>query len=597
MTPLAFAGCAGWLHEPAAAHAGGHGVVICPPHGYEALCSHRALRSLAELLARQGLATLRFDYHGTGDSLGSDDDSGRVAAWLDSIAAAVAALRRHSGVERVSVVGLRLGALLAAAAAARMPDVAGLALLAPVPSGVAYLREQRALAQLANDAPAGLPPETGIWAAGFTIGPRTQHDLRRLDLLELDAPPAPRILLLDRGEQPDARLAGHLAELGAAVSRLPFTGGTALMQDARLAETPDADFAALARWLNHIPPGRTRPHVLPDPAVLEGDGFREQPVRMSGTAALAAVLCEPRGVAAQGPTVLFLSTGANRHIGYGRAWVLLARQLAASGFTSLRLDVAGIGDSDARPGGGQVVYCDGAREDVRAALDWIAARGMAPAALVGICSGAHLAFQTALSDRRPVLQVLVNLQRFHWHEGDSLELAPRRVIHPTGIYVQKLRARRTWVRLLRGQVDLAAVARGMYRRYARRAAARAGALVRRGDAGRARLAHEVRALSAGGLLSVIVYADNDPGLDELTRCFGGGGRLLRRHRGVRLELLGRADHNMSAAPAREALACVLRRALTEAADAANAAAAQHTGRTAVSAWWTLAPLPRSTRNA
>jgi hypothetical protein len=405
------------------------------------------------------------------------------------------------------------------------------------------------------------------------------------------------VLLLLRGDQPqpEARLASHLAGLGADITRLPFTGCTALMRDARLTAVPEDDFAAVAEWLRHMPPGRPRPHALPEPALIAGDRFREQPVRIAGTATLAAVLCEPVGVPTRGPTVLFLSTGANRHIGYGRAWVLLARQLATSGYASLRLDVAGIGDSDARPDGGQVVYCDGARDDVRAALDWIAARGMAPAALVGICSGAHLAFQTVLADRRPVLQVLVNLQRFHWHDGDSLDLAPRRVIQPTGTYIRKLRAGRTWLRLLRGKIDLPAVARGLYRRYARRAAARAGTLLRPRDAGRARLAREFRALGASGLRSVIVYADTDPGLDELTRCFGGGGRLLRRQRGVRLELLGRADHNMSAAPARDALAGVLRRALADIAEAVPAAPAAMDGTT--ESWWTLDPLPRSTRNA
>jgi alpha/beta superfamily hydrolase len=597
MTPLAFAGCAGWLHEPDPSRAGGHGVVICPPHGYEALCSHRALRGLAEMLARQGLATLRFDYLGTGDSLGDDRDPGQSAMWLDSICAAVAALRRHAGVERVSLVGLRLGGLLAAIAATRLAEIAGVALLAPVQSGVTYLREQRALAHLANDAPAGLPPETGLWAAGFAIDPHTQHELRRLDLTELEDAPAPRILVLERGEQPqmEARLAGYLAGLGAAVTRLRFDGCAALMQDARLSVTPDEDFAAVARWLLRIPPGRPRPHALPDPAVIEGPGFREQPVRIVGTAALAAVLCEPVGQTTRGPTVLFLSTGANRHIGYGRAWVLLARHLAACGFASLRLDVAGIGDSDARQGGGHVLYSEAARDDVRAALDWIAARRMAPAALVGICSGAHLAFQTALIDRRPVMQVLVNLQRFHWQDGDTLDLAPRRVIHPTGTYVRKLRARRTWLRLLRGQVDLAAVAQGLYRRYGHRAAARASALLHPRVAGRARLARELRALGASSLRTVVVYSDNDPGLDELTRCFGGGGRLLRRHRGARLELLGRADHNMSAAPAREALAGVLRRSLDE---AAAALAERHPAmRRVADRWWTLDPLPRSTRNA
>lgn len=43
--------------------------VICPvPFGYENICSHRSLRVLADQLARAGIASLRFDFPGTGDS-------------------------------------------------------------------------------------------------------------------------------------------------------------------------------------------------------------------------------------------------------------------------------------------------------------------------------------------------------------------------------------------------------------------------------------------------------------------------------------------------------------------------------------------------
>jgi hypothetical protein len=52
---------------------------------------------------------------------------------------------------------------------------------------------------------------------------------------------------------------------------------------------------------------------------------------------------------------------------------------------------------------------------------------------------------------------------------------------------------------------------------------------------------------------------------------------------------------MSAAPARDALAGVLRRALADIAEAVPAAPAAMDGTT--ESWWTLDPLPRSTRNA
>jgi len=88
----------GWLSpassEEARAATAAHGVVLCNPFGYEAMCMHRAYRYFAEAFAHAGFPALRFDYHGTGDSSGKDRDPQRLRAWLDSIHAAAAARTR-----------------------------------------------------------------------------------------------------------------------------------------------------------------------------------------------------------------------------------------------------------------------------------------------------------------------------------------------------------------------------------------------------------------------------------------------------------------------------------------------------------------------
>ena len=45
-------------------------VLLCNPFGEEASRSHRTFRVLATQLERTGFSVLRFDYSGTGDSLG-----------------------------------------------------------------------------------------------------------------------------------------------------------------------------------------------------------------------------------------------------------------------------------------------------------------------------------------------------------------------------------------------------------------------------------------------------------------------------------------------------------------------------------------------
>ena len=65
-----------WYHAPEVRS--GQGVVICPPLGHEYISAYRSLRELADRLAAAGVAVLRFDYHGTGDSAGEDDDPDRM---------------------------------------------------------------------------------------------------------------------------------------------------------------------------------------------------------------------------------------------------------------------------------------------------------------------------------------------------------------------------------------------------------------------------------------------------------------------------------------------------------------------------------------
>jgi pimeloyl-ACP methyl ester carboxylesterase len=116
------------------------GVLLCNPFGHEAVRAHRAYRQLAALLARSRFHVLRFDYFGTGDSAGREDE-GRVAQWLEDVQAAADELRDMTGVERLACVGLRLGATLAALAARGRADVEHLVLWDPVVNGASYVRE------------------------------------------------------------------------------------------------------------------------------------------------------------------------------------------------------------------------------------------------------------------------------------------------------------------------------------------------------------------------------------------------------------------------------------------------------------------------
>lgn len=116
------------------------GVVLCYPFGQEYMRSHWAMRQLASMLAQKGFHVLRFDYRGTGDS-SLDLDQVTPEFWINDIDSAISELKDLTGVEKISLVGLRLGALLAATVATQRSDVGSLVVWDPIISGQKYIDE------------------------------------------------------------------------------------------------------------------------------------------------------------------------------------------------------------------------------------------------------------------------------------------------------------------------------------------------------------------------------------------------------------------------------------------------------------------------
>ncbi|MFT3756187.1 MAG: hypothetical protein QM769_09630 [Pseudoxanthomonas sp.] len=112
-------------------------VLVCPPLLHEHVRSYRFFSLLCERFAEAGLACLRFDYYGTGDSGGEDADFSPDAA-IGDIAAAAAELRRRTGDVPLALLAVRASALLAAEAA---PVIAAdvLWLWLPVADGKTYV--------------------------------------------------------------------------------------------------------------------------------------------------------------------------------------------------------------------------------------------------------------------------------------------------------------------------------------------------------------------------------------------------------------------------------------------------------------------------
>ena len=369
-------------------------VLLCAPIGEEEHNAHETFRRLAATLAAQGMASLRFDYHGTGDSLGRWSDPGRGEAWLASIRDAYEAIGRL-GIAKIAGVGMRIGATLAATAAQEgLIDLAALVLWDPC-SGKSMLREGKA--RRPNQVP---PPPGAVDTPGYLYEADAVADLRAVDPATLaPGPLAPHVLVLTRNDRPMSRplrkrLDDPRIEWAEAVGQselldLPMTDNV----------VPTDSLARIVTWL------RQHDTDAPVPVVLAASNeiiFRTAPdqrpltertVSLGGMDLFGITTepdCPPRG-----PLLVLINVASDRHVGPGRRWVDSARTWADMGFRVLRIDQSGTGDSPCR--GGQefgVLYAREWLDDLPHALRSLPC-SESGIALISLCSGAYSAMETA----------------------------------------------------------------------------------------------------------------------------------------------------------------------------------------------------------
>ena len=113
--------------EPPTPHGG---VVICHPHPlYGDDMDNPVVVRLAEVFGEMGLATIRFNFRGTGQSTGAHGHG--VAEQHDVEAARVRVASLVGGDQPVILAGYSFGAAVVAEVAAKHPELSGVVLVAP----------------------------------------------------------------------------------------------------------------------------------------------------------------------------------------------------------------------------------------------------------------------------------------------------------------------------------------------------------------------------------------------------------------------------------------------------------------------------------
>jgi alpha-beta hydrolase superfamily lysophospholipase len=183
------AGLFGMYHAPS--FPARRAMLMCPPLGQDLIRCHRLYRQLAQSLAEEGMAVLRFDYYGTGDSAGDSAEVDWERCVSDATTAA-AELRRRAGVDRIVAFGARLGGSVALTAAerARFSEVIA---WDPVLDGDRYVAELDTMqAALREDAGRFARPRSHSDVAeqwlGFDIGQTLRRQLSALHVAPANVP-------------------------------------------------------------------------------------------------------------------------------------------------------------------------------------------------------------------------------------------------------------------------------------------------------------------------------------------------------------------------------------------------------------------------
>ena len=271
------------------------------------------------------------------------------------------------------------------------------------------------------------------------------------------------------------------------------------------------------------------------------------------------ILTEPPAAEARRRGVIFVNDGATYHVGANRLNVALARRWAREGYTVLRMDLAGLGDSNTRAGrANDDVFPPEALDDIGAAVQFLQSRyGIQDITLAGLCSGAYHALRAAVAGLSISRILMVNPQNFFWKEGATLEdLQLAEVVRNPSLYRERLLSADAWRRLLTGRVNVWRIVQIYFYRPLLTVESKLRELARfihirlPNDLG-----WELERIGARALRIVFVFSRGDPGIDLLTIQAGSSIKRLGKH--CHVHIIDGADHTFTDSDSRAALEKIL----------------------------------------
>lgn len=265
------------------------------------------------------------------------------------------------------------------------------------------------------------------------------------------------------------------------------------------------------------------------------------------------------------PAVVLLNAGLLHRVGPNRIYVQLARALAQDGFTVLRFDFSGLGDS--RPRADHLPYAQSAPLEAREAMDWLAQHhGAQRFLLIGHCAGAAFALLVAREDPRVVGAALINLEGgdAQWTEFDRIKKVSQQNARNYGQHA--IFSRERWAKLLSGRADYGSITRvvlkdilwyrivGFSFRASHVLAARRPA-VQAEQAARAQ--QYLGPIIERGAALLLLHSEGSTGLEQIRAQLGGELERLIAAGKLELTVIAQSDHLFTLVARQRQLCAVL----------------------------------------
>ena len=277
--------------------------------------------------------------------------------------------------------------------------------------------------------------------------------------------------------------------------------------------------------------------------------MREHACFFGADQTLVGVVTDPPHGSGARLGAIFLNAGVIHRVGPSRLYVRLARELAAVGCVSVRFDHSGVGDSPSRRD--TLAFEESAILEARTVMDSMQhARGIDRFLLIGLCSGAVTAFETAVVDDRVAGAVLINPQGFDENAAWNRYIQNRG--HARRYWTRSLFSASSWWNVFTGRVDYRRLLTVLWRQVSGAVASDKEAV----SSVAGRVVANLRKLIDRRVALLLLCSEGDDGIDYMNVILGRDVRTVPGSEGLSVRILPAADHS-----------CTLRKSQRRVADA------------------------------